>query len=525
MVEDGDFKSSADTEDLWMLPSLNNKKKQKCIAQVEIAPEEAADLFDREYTVTVGGRVYDGRDDPNYVELPSETYTYFIPAAEFTFEDKEETVLDTQIVAEEDFGYDGEAYTGIEGDITQYLAAGFETNPYDDTANDFLGFQFEIEAGEEVFKQGNLVYQWITYAKSDDFSSDPISIACATKVGDPYVSEVKTFKGTNSMGSASTTVEGRTWDAQNTEDKAGLKDSFGLIQDVEWYDQWSPEDGVIIQPCVAVIEYDGKLNSTNEIFGTYNVTLGARIYNDTSSTEPIMLPEQEFQIEFTVPESDLSVLYEEDVVETKSETVIYLDDKFRFKVEDVWTTAGVEGRGFMRVQGGYKLYGTSGAEDRWFFNLALEIPTTLFTDDEIIYMWLKYADDDMTDEYTGVVGCKVVVGDPSKTKVDQWIGDVNMNSDSANVVGKKWYKQNKEGKMTEPDYYALWYKDIFNLQESTRGDSGEYSIQMCEVEIKLNGATPDTMTYDMQMGMRFYADSDATEFLTTKEPEFDWYNE
>jgi len=35
----------------------------------------------------------------------------------------------------------------------------------------------------------------------------------------------------------------------------------------------------------------------------------------------------------------------------------------------------------MRVQGGYKLYGTSDAEDRWFFNFAIEAPSSLFVDD------------------------------------------------------------------------------------------------------------------------------------------------
>jgi len=61
----------------------------------------------------------------------------------------------------------------------------------------------------------------------------------------------------------------------------------------------------------------------------------------------------------------------------------------------------------MKVQGGYKLYGESGAEDRWFFNFALEAPSALFVDDEIIYMWLSYADEDKTAGNTGAVACKI----------------------------------------------------------------------------------------------------------------------
>lgn len=144
-----------------------------------------------------------------------------------------------------------------------------------------------------------------------------------------------------------------------------------------------------------------------------------------------------------MPETDLSNLYEEkDVPEDKAATVTYLDDKFRFKVADTFTawTGDVKANFWMRVQGGYKLYGTSGAEDRWFFNLALERPTELYTTGEIIYFWLKYGDDDMTDENTGVVGCKIESGNALNTKADQWIGDVNMASASADVIGKKWYK-------------------------------------------------------------------------------------
>jgi hypothetical protein len=43
-----------------------------------------------------------------------------------------------------------------------------------------------------------------------------------------------------------------------------------------------------------VIEYDGKLNDTNPIFGTYNVTLGSRFYANATDTNPAALPDQSF---------------------------------------------------------------------------------------------------------------------------------------------------------------------------------------------------------------------------------------
>jgi len=330
------------------------------------------------------------------------------------------------------------------------------------------------------------------------------------------------------MSASSTKVSGRTFDQQNVEEKAKLKESFGTIQDLSWYDLYEWEEGVSIQPCVAVIEYDGKLDESSDVFGTYNITLGARVYSNEQDTEPKSLPDQEFQVNFEMYETDLSNIYEEkDVPEEKAVELVYLDDKFRYKITDTWADfTGAEKMFWMRVVGGYKLYGTSGAEDRWFFTLSLERPTSLYTDGEIIYFWLKYADSDMTDENTGVVGCKIVTGDTSKTEVNQWIGDVNMNSNSADVVGKKWYKQNKEGKMNKPDYYARHYnEELFSQQVSPRS-TGDYTIQRCEVEIVLpEGSNPDILTYEMQTGIRFYADQDATEFISTPEPEFDWYRD
>jgi hypothetical protein len=56
----------------------------------------------------------------------------------------------------------------------------------------------------------------------------------------------------------------------------------------------------------------------------------------------------------------------------------------------VFTNTALTGRGFQVVTGGYKLYGAEGAEDRWFFNFAIELPTELYTNGTIIYQYLTY---------------------------------------------------------------------------------------------------------------------------------------
>lgn len=285
---------SPEIGDMYLLPSLNGKSRQACNVRVEIPPTEAAGFFNRYYTLTVGGRLYDSKISTTYHELPAQTFEFFIPEADFTFEPFEEIIMDTQIVAEEEFGVEGLDYLGVDTEVHQYFYAGFETNPYEDSVNDFLGFQFELEGGNEIFKTGGVVYQWATYVKSDDYSSDPVTIGCATTVGDPYTAEVQTFQGTSSMSADGSKVANRTIDQQNVEEKAQIKDSFGTTQELEWYTKYEIDDSTAVQPCRAVIEYDGKLNDTNPIFGTYNVTLGSRIYANATDTAPAALPDQSF---------------------------------------------------------------------------------------------------------------------------------------------------------------------------------------------------------------------------------------
>jgi hypothetical protein len=285
---------SPEIEDMYLIPSMNGKSRQSCNVRVEIPPAEASEFFDRDYTLTVGGRLYESKASTTYYELPEQVFEFNVPAADFTFEPYEEIIMDTQIVAEEEFGVDGLDYLGVDTDVKQKFYAGFETNPYEDSVNDFLGFQFELEGGNEIFKTGGVIYQWATYVKSDDFSSDPMTIGCATTVGDPYTAEVQTFQGTSSMSADGSKVANRTIDQQNVEEKAGIKDSFGTTQELQWYTNYNVTDTTAVQPCRAVIEYDGKLNDTNPIFGTYNVTLGSRFYANVSDTAPSALPDQSF---------------------------------------------------------------------------------------------------------------------------------------------------------------------------------------------------------------------------------------
>ena len=132
------------------------------------------------------------------------------------------------------------------------------------------------------------------------------------------------------------------------------------------------------------------------------------------------------------------------------------------------------GYGWQRIVGGYKLYDNEEAHDRWFFNLAVELPYYLLNNEEILYQYITFEDEDQRDYHTGALACKVQIGDPALSVVDQWMGLTDLNSQSADIEGKTWYEQLAEFKMAEP-VYKIYYdnEETVALVPSERED---YSI-------------------------------------------------
>lgn len=280
-------------------------------------------------------------------------------------------------------------------------------------------------------------------------------------------------------------------------------------------------------PCLAMREFEGKLAADSDFFGDYEMTIGARVYADEFDTAPKTIPTQTFSVTLGEPQSDLAALYEEDEPEESSEILESFSELQRFKNELVFPsefTSGDDAWSYQLASGGYKLYNSKSATERWYWDLALIMPEKYFTDGRIMYQWITYADTDLTPELTGAIACKTVVGDVTATQVDQWQGVTDLLSTSDAIIGKKWYKQQRDGKMTEPEYRALFWNDIFNLVDAP--DRTGYKVQHCQAEIEIAaGALPDDVTIDMQIGARFYANDDAVEFESRDGKAFDWYNQ
>jgi hypothetical protein len=200
------------------------------------------------------------------------------------------------------------------------------------------------------------------------------------------------------------------------------------------------------QPCLAKLDMGKKMVAGDAFFATYTVDMSARVYrrNRAKTFTPIAV--KTTTVEIKAPNTDLKSLYEEDQPASTAETVTYFDKRFKFKLSDFLGDA-TTGRGFQRVTGGYKLYGAEGAEDRWFFNLAVELPTAQFAKGSIIYQWITYNFEEKLNALDGAVACKIEVGDYSKTSSDQWQGVVPLASANSAVAGKKWYKQQPLNKL------------------------------------------------------------------------------
>ena len=204
-----------------------------------------------------------------------------------------------------------------------------------------------------------------------------MTLACTTLVGDPYVAHVLTWKGKTSMKDTSKAVKNKRYNRVNRKEKRKKKDSFKLVQSAEWYTTTEEEvNGASIYniPCIAKLDMGKKMKDGDPFFAKYDVDMSLRVYANDKAKKFTSIPIKTTKVDIKKPNTDLKSLYEEDQPTDSSETVEYFNKVFKFKLKNFDKTIS-SGRGFQRVSGGYKLYGASGAKDRWYFNLAVELPT------------------------------------------------------------------------------------------------------------------------------------------------------
>jgi len=502
---------------------------------VKVDPTSTTKLAQAEgWKVDLGAVLYDARDATKFTAVTTQAgidYINKFDVSEADFIPKDKVAKDYQLLGTHKTEHNASTISPtLSGKIAMTGAIGFETQPGDATVNDRLGLMMELDAPKELLVKGAVAYHYLTYSPEGNYDEAPTTIGCKTSVDDKYESQVDTFKGVNSMESDSAVVEGKTWDKQNPDERSGAEEEFTLDQDSAMYaTQRSDVDKTAnrLQPCFAVIDLGKKVKAGDPILGKYTLKYGSRVYASETDTTFTDIPGGEVVLDFQPPETDLAKKYTTASTAEASETTTVVDERFKFDIATAFPTRSATGRGFQRLSAGSKVYGNVSGQDKWWFNLQLEIPKGIFKDNEVIYQYVTWSDKAQTAGQTGAVGCAVTVGKPTLTQSDEWVGVVNLSKDSKDVKDKVWYKQadsEDNEKKRSPDFKALWWDADAVKKAAVTRKVGDYEKQSCLVEAPVGNLELlyDT-EYTVTIGARVYADDKAKTFEVTKEASFAWY--
>jgi len=275
----------------------------------------------------------------------TKVYDYTMPAPEGSFaslmKPKETLVKDRQLLAHQEQTVDASTLTaGVSGQITQKVETGFEINPLSETAPDELVFNFDLDAPAAAIPKGSRIVQWVTFTNPNNKKEKPMTLACSTLVGDPYVSHVLTWKGFTSMKDDSKVVKNKRYNKVNKREKTKKKSSFKLVQEPEWYatEEYAAPDGSarFLHPCLAKLNMGKKMEDNDPFFATYNVDMSVRVYASDKAKTFRSIATKTSTVEIKKPNTDLKSLYEEQQPETSAETVTYFDERFKFKLKDFY---------------------------------------------------------------------------------------------------------------------------------------------------------------------------------------------
>ena len=213
-----------------------------------------------------------------------------------------------QIDAEHSFPFNMYNY-GDSGIGQQVFQTGFNNYP-GDLDYDYFWFRFVVDMPHEYLPDGEVVYQWATFRDLDDESAPVYSIGCQATVGDPLKTKIELFIGDSSMKNDSLKVMNRTWDDQNAENNF-YGHAYVPMSNPDVYEQRPSStysDTNAIQNCFAMINIDNKVNRAQHekdgksVFNRrYDVTLGARLYENDNAKKFIGLPDNSFTWRFGEP--------------------------------------------------------------------------------------------------------------------------------------------------------------------------------------------------------------------------------
>ncbi len=286
---------------------------------INLDQEDVIAMAEKKFDIKIGLKIFKDKASTAPTAISEKTSKYAMPKEQKAdLKVLDPITRDVQILIEDSQTVQADAAGFTQtGPIQQNFYSGFMTNPTDDKVSDLIGFYFETDAPEEAVKKGSALQQWVQFKKTGD--KEYKTVQCYSKVGDPFVSEVKSFQGRELMDDTSPAIQGKKMSAQNTAEKSKKKESYALDRDSgQYYIQESATKGNHVVPCLAVFDLGRSIVAEDEFLGDYEFKYGARFYDSDTSTEFKTTGAKDKTGSFTLPEADLGKLYEEDIVEDKA---------------------------------------------------------------------------------------------------------------------------------------------------------------------------------------------------------------
>lgn len=213
-VAAADFNSAARQDTTWRrnyeLENYGTKdsildgfKTLTCTAMINLDQEDVLEMAEKKFDIKIGLKIFADKVTTTPKAIAEKVTKYEMPKEQkATMEPLDPITRDVQILIEDSQTVQADAAGFTQSaPITQNFYSGFQSNPTDESVSDLIGFYFEVDAPKEAVKLGSSVQQWVQFKKPSE--KEYKTVQCYSKVGDPFVSEVKSFKGREVMDDSS----------------------------------------------------------------------------------------------------------------------------------------------------------------------------------------------------------------------------------------------------------------------------------------------------------------------------------
>jgi len=205
-------------------------------------------------------------------------------------------------------------------------------------ADDILRLELETELPSTLLVDGQIVYQYATlFEVGTDFATTGgITVGCQFTVGSKNSQKVENFRGISAMKADGAKILGRTVGTQNSNEKLESNEGeFDLIREDNDNYSYGVFPGAIkgnsLVRCSSVQTFS-KIDGGAELFKTWDVVAGSRVYESASDREPKSAPEAKQRFHLKPVDYTKEIINEEDT-ETFLKESEATEDAFAVKKE------------------------------------------------------------------------------------------------------------------------------------------------------------------------------------------------